>query len=197
MNTDGFRAWHSIYWGLAYFLILSVLSCALPATAQFTTAQLSGTVVDSSGLQVQGATVNVVQQGTAYTQTTTTVKESMVGHRPHPGVSGQWFNPADFTENAIGTFGNTGKNTLRGPGFFNTDMAATKNTKIGDRVTLRLLAELFNVTNHPNFAAPANYVGSPGFGQIGGTLGSNAYGGPTSYGTAQPRTMQFGVKTTF
>lgn len=125
------------------------------------------------------------------------VKEAMVGHRPHPGVSGQWFNPADFTENTIGTFGNTGKNTLRGPGFFNTDMAAIKNTKIGDRFAIQLRAELFNVTNHPNFAAPANYVGSPGFGQIGGTLGSNAYGGPTSYGTAQPRTMQFGVKTTF
>lgn len=72
MNTDSFRTKRSIYWGLAYFLILSVLSCALPATAQFTTSRLSGTVVDSSGLPVQGATVNVVQQGTAYTQTTTT-----------------------------------------------------------------------------------------------------------------------------
>lgn len=125
------------------------------------------------------------------------IKESKVGHRPHPGVIGQWFNPNDFTVNAVGTFGDTGKNVLRGPGFFNTDMAAIKNTKIGDRVALQLRAEFFNVTNHPNFAAPANSVGSPGFGQIGGTLGSNAYGGPTSYGTAQPRTMQFGVKTTF
>ena len=76
-------------------------------------------------------------------------------------------------------------------------MAAIKNKKIGDRVTLQLRAELFNITNHPNFAAPASYVGSRGVGQIGGTLGSNAYGGPTSYGTTQPRTMQFGVKTTF
>jgi len=125
------------------------------------------------------------------------IKEAKVSHRPHPGVIGQWFNPNDFTVNAVGTFGNTGKNVLRGPGFFNTDMAAIKNTKIGDRVALQLRAEFFNVTNHPNFAAPANSVGSPGFGQIGGTLGSNAYGGPTSYGTAQPRTMQFGVKTTF
>jgi hypothetical protein len=40
-------------------------------------------------------------------------------------------------------------------------------------------------------------VSNPGLGQIGGTLGSNAYGGPTSYGTSQPRVMQFGVKTSF
>lgn len=125
------------------------------------------------------------------------IKETLTRHRPHPGVIGQWFNPADFTANAIGTFGGTGKNALRGPGYFNTDLSAIKNTKIGERVAVQLRAEFFNVTNHPNFAAPANFQNSPGFGQIGGTLGSNAYGGPTSYGTSQPRIMQFGVKTSF
>ncbi len=128
---------------------------------------------------------------------TSNIKDTQTGHRPHPGVTGQWFNPNDFGPNGIGTFGDTGKNALRSPGYFNTDMAAIKNTKIGERVSLQLRAEFFNVTNHPNFAAPANYQNSPGFGQIGGTLGSNAYGGPTSYGTSQPRTMQFGVKTSF
>ncbi len=125
------------------------------------------------------------------------IKQTITGHRPHPGVVGQWFNPNDFTANAVGTFGDTGKNALRGPGYFNTDTAAIKNTKIGERVALQLRAEIFNVTNHPNFAAPANVENSPGFGTIGSTLGSNAYGGPTSYGTSQPRIMQFGVKATF
>ena len=125
------------------------------------------------------------------------IKGAFTGHRPHPGVIGQWFNPNNFTANAVGTFGNTGKNVLRGPGFFNTDLAAIKNTKIRERLTLQLRADFFNVTNHPNFAAPGNVQNSPGFGQIGGTLGSNAYGGPTSYGTAQPRIMQFGVKASF
>jgi hypothetical protein len=111
-------------------------------------------------------------------------------------VIGQWFNPADFAPNAYGTFGTTGKNSLRAPGFFNTDLAAIKNTKF-ERLSLQLRADLFNVTNHPNFGAPANVQNSPGFGQIGGTLGSGAYGGPTSYGTSQPRIMQFGVKASF
>lgn len=124
------------------------------------------------------------------------IKDTLTRHRPHPGVIGQWFNPADFTANAIGTFGDTGKNGLRGPGYFNTDFAAIKNTNI-ERLSVQLRAEFFNVTNHPNFGTPANSQNSPGFGQIGGTLGSNAYGGPTAYGTSQPRIMQFGVKASF
>jgi Carboxypeptidase regulatory-like domain/TonB-dependent Receptor Plug Domain len=125
------------------------------------------------------------------------IKDTFLGHRPHPGVIGQWINPNDFTVNAVGTFGDTGKNPLRGPGYFDSDLAAIKNTTFGERVSVQLRAEFFNVTNHPNFAAPGNNVSNPGLGQIGGTLGSNAYGGPTSYGTSQPRVMQFGVKTSF
>lgn len=122
--------------------------------------------------------------------------DAMLGHRPHPGVVGQWFNPADFTANAYGTFGDTGKNVLRAPGFFNTDISAIKNTTF-KQVALQLRADIFNVTNHPNFGAPDNNAGSATFGQIGGTQFSGAYGGPTSYGTAQPRIMQFGVKASF
>jgi Carboxypeptidase regulatory-like domain/TonB dependent receptor-like, beta-barrel/TonB-dependent Receptor Plug Domain len=124
------------------------------------------------------------------------IQQTKLGHRPHPGVIGQWINPADFTVNAVGTYGNIGKNGLRSPGFFNTDFSAIKNTTF-KRVNLQLRADIFNITNHPNFAAPDNNVSDPGFGQIGGTLGSGAYGGPTSYGTAQPRIMQFGAKMTF
>ena len=42
-----------------------------PATAQFTTARLSGTVVDSSGAALPGATVSVQQVTTGYKQTAT------------------------------------------------------------------------------------------------------------------------------
>ena len=100
------------------------------------------------------------------------IKETLLGHRPHPGVIGQWINPNDFTFNAIGTFGDTGKNALRGPGYFDSDLAAIKNTTFGERVSVQFRAEFFNVTNHPNFAAPGNNVSNPGLGQIGGTLGS-------------------------
>lgn len=124
-------------------------------------------------------------------------RQSFEGHRPHPDNQlGLWFNPADFVVNQVGTFGDAAKNNLRAPGCFNTDLASIKNTTF-ERVQLQLRADFFNVTNHPNFGTPGNSVTSPGFGQITGTLGSIAYGGPMSYGTAQPRMMQFGMKASF
>lgn len=129
--------------------------------------------------------------------TISNIKNAVLGHIPHPGVIGQWLDPNAFTANPVGTFGDTGKNALRGPGFFNADVAAIKNAKIRERVSLQLRGEIFNFTNHVNFGLPGNVLNSIGFGQIGGTQGSGAYGGPTSYGTSQPRTMQFGIKAMF
>lgn len=55
---------------LCLALILAV-SFETPAWAQFTTARLNGTVADSSGSAVVGASVKVNQVGTGYTQSTT------------------------------------------------------------------------------------------------------------------------------
>ena len=46
------------------------------------------------------------------------IGQTKLGHRPHPDVIGQWINPADFTLNAVGTYGNIGKNGLRSPEIF-------------------------------------------------------------------------------
>ena len=125
------------------------------------------------------------------------IGKAVLGHVPHPGLVGQWFDPTAFTANAIGTFGNSGKNAMFGPRFFDTDLAAIKNFKIRERVSVQFRGEFFNVFNNVNFGLPGNVQNSVGFGQIGGTRGSGAYGGATSYGTAQPRTMQFGLKASF
>ncbi len=125
------------------------------------------------------------------------IKQAYLRHIPHPGTIGQWIDPAAFGPNTAGSFGDTGKNALYGPGYFESDIAAVKNTKIGERLSLQLRAEAFNATNHVNFGLPGNVQNSVGFGQIGGTQGSGAYGGPTSYGTSQPRMFQFGVKAAF
>jgi hypothetical protein len=49
------------------------------------------------------------------------------------------------------TFGNMGRNILRGPSFYNWDMSVTKLVKFTDRVQMQVRAEFFNVLNHPNF----------------------------------------------
>lgn len=79
----------------------------------------------------------------------------------------QWLNPAAWTINgfAIGTNGNTGRNTCDGPSFVQWDAALYKNIKIGEKVQLQLRAEMFNVLNRANFLtsdnADARYTWNP------------------------------------
>ncbi len=53
------------------------------------------------------------------------------------GSKAQWLthylNPAAFVANAPGTFGDSGKNMLRGPGIDSSDLAFVKNWKVQER----------------------------------------------------------------
>jgi hypothetical protein len=61
-----------------------------------------------------------------------------------------------------------GRNRFRGPSYFNTDFAITKNTKIPgwENATLEIGFQFFNFFNHPNFGFPDNYSSSQTFGQF-------------------------------
>jgi hypothetical protein len=77
-----------------------------------------------------------------------------------------------------GRFGTLGRDTFRGPGFHNADIALIKDTPIGKRGaaelgTLQFRAEFFNLLNIVNFGLPANTVTGPGFGVINHTAGSS------------------------
>ncbi len=74
----------------------------------------------------------------------------------------QWYNPACFTASAYGTLGDMGRNALVGPGYVETDLGVMKETKITERVSVQLRAELFNLFNHPNFSYPVTSVFSAG-----------------------------------
>ena len=71
-----------------------------------------------------------------------------------------------------------GRNTFRGPGFHNFDVALIKDTPFGHRGnaelgTLEFRAEFFNVFNIVNFGLPNNIVTGSGFGMISKTAGSS------------------------
>ena len=51
----------------------------------------------------------------------------------------------------MGTFGSSGKNMLRGPRYFDTDLGLLKDFAIVERVKLQFRAEFFNAFNHPQF----------------------------------------------
>jgi carboxypeptidase family protein/TonB-dependent receptor-like protein len=51
-------------------------------------------------------------------------------------------------------FGNLGRNALQGPSFKNFDLSFVKDTKLGERISMQLRADVFNIFNHPNFTNP-------------------------------------------
>jgi len=94
-------------------------------------------------------------------------------------------------------FGNSTRNSLRGPIFNQMNLSLFKNIKIGERLTFQLRMEAFNALNHPN----------PGFGTgSGGYLPSINIGnaGAPGVGFANfqdieyaRRTIQFGARLVF
>ena len=107
----------------------------------------------------------------------------------------RWFDASAYqqTTDTTGTFGNVGRNTLRGPGQFNIDMALIKITRFG-RFNLELRAEAFNILNHPQFAArPNSTIGNAAVGTITALLQNPSC---ATCGTTE-RQVQFAAKITF
>jgi len=69
-----------------------------------------------------------------------------------------------------GALGTLGRNTLRGPAYYDFDFALIKTTPIGhresglERADLQFRAELFNLFNIVNMGLPANTIAGTGFG---------------------------------
>ncbi|MGA2046141.1 MAG: TonB-dependent receptor [Terracidiphilus sp.] len=86
--------------------------------------------------------------------------------RSHTELINEWFNTSDFVANAVGTYGNIGKNSLRGPRLFTTDLALLKTGKAGERVRYEFRAEFYNAFNNVNFGNPDAGLQDSNFGQI-------------------------------
>jgi outer membrane receptor protein involved in Fe transport len=95
-------------------------------------------------------------------------------------TSGPWQRPD------IGTIGNAGRNTLLGPGWFNTDASFLKNFVLTEKVRAQFRAEAFNVFNHVNLGNPDGCVDCGNAGRIF-SLAPNAL----------MRRWQFGVRFEF
>ncbi len=78
----------------------------------------------------------------------------------------QWFNTSAFTVNALGTFGNAGRNSLRGPAYQTLDMGLHKTFSFTDRVRTQFRLEAFNALNRANFNIPNSNRSSGDFGRI-------------------------------
>ena len=95
----------------------------------------------------------------------------------------RWFNTSAFKQPAAGALGNLGRNTERGPGVHNFDLALFKNFPFSHNVRLQLRLESFNAFNHTQFSG------------VGTDLASSTFGVVTSARSA--RINQLGVKLLF
>ncbi len=78
-----------------------------------------------------------------------------------------------------GRFGTVGRNSFRGPAFYNFDFAFIKDTPFGrrssgaERMDLQFRSELFNLFNIVTMGLPANILNGSGFGEISKTAGNS------------------------
>lgn len=100
----------------------------------------------------------------------------------------QYFNPGAFILPPAGTYGNTGRDILYGPGLASTDLSLAKNTAITEKLRVQFRAEFFNLFNRANFGSPNAVV----FASASSTPSPTA-GVVTSTATTS-RQVQFGLK---
>jgi len=111
-----------------------------------------------------------------------------------PCVPGTLFNTCAFADNMeLGTFGDAGRNIIKGPGYKTWDTAFVKQFPISEQKRFEFRAEFFNVLNHTNFL----------FGQFGAIsaeptpleLGQSGFGFPLA--ARAPRQVQVALKFYF
>src|SRR5881296_810101 len=106
--------------------------------------------------------------------------------------TGRYFDPNAFLPPAGGTFGNTGRDQLRGPGMWNVDTSLFKRIPLKEQVNLQFRTEIFNALNHANFGHPNLIVFSSGndISPTAGTITDTIAGG-------NGRQIQFALRLEF
>ncbi len=135
-----------------------------------------------------------LQSGMPVTVTQATNNNSFAGFAlQRPFVQGKTALPASerkttkfFNTDAFSTaprfvLGNASRNPVRGPAYRDLDLALVKHFSIPEKAQIEFRAELFDVTNTPEFSQPNGSFGSPAFGSITST-------------TTDPRVAQFALR---
>jgi hypothetical protein len=106
-------------------------------------------------------------------------------------IPGNQINLAAFTAPPTGSFGNVGRNILKGPSAYNFDFSLFKDFKVREHHTAQFRAEMFNIFNTPQFSNPGANLSAPNsFGKSLGTIST-----PAGFGTN--RQVQFALRYSF
>ena len=127
--------------------------------------------------------------------TGSSISQAVFGDRSHAQMVNQYFDTSLFTVNAIGTFGNSPRNLLANPAFFNIDMAVLKYFPLNERMKFQFRAEFFNLLNTVNFTVPGLGSANPDASAVGNIVNTGSFGKLTH--AADPRILQFALKFSF
>lgn len=115
---------------------------------------------------------------------------------PRKSAGHFYFNPAAFSQAALGSEGTANRRFFHGPGVNNWDVALLKDTHLTERVNLQFRAEFFNIFNHAQFLQPSGIVGSFALDPATGlNIPTGAFGRVSS--AALPRIGQLSLKLNF
>ena len=127
--------------------------------------------------------VDNARSGTGNQRADQTGDPELPSDRPRSEQIQRWFDTSVYQPNAVGTFGNSARNSLRGPGSTTLDLGLHKTFPLSGSTRLQVRVEAFNALNTVNLNNPNTTQNSGDFGRIL---------------TAQPpRIMQFALRVWF
>jgi hypothetical protein len=86
-----------------------------------------------------------------------------VEHQPSPKTTAEWFNPANYGDPAPYTYGNSGRDSMVVPGYWNLDANLQKHFSITESIKMLIRADAFNLFNHKNLGEPGHAIDLPGY----------------------------------
>ena len=150
---------------------------------------IGGWSLDMINTMTSGLPLNITYSATAQESVSSLVTErpNLTGVSPYlsNGNPLDYLNPLAFSvPNYTQPFGNTPRNYVRMPAFYETDLGLHKSFSLGEGRYVQFRAEAFNLLNKVNFAPP-------------GTLTSNSGGFGVFTGTFPARQIQLALKLVF
>ena len=150
--------------------------------------EISGIVAAQSG-----APLNIGTSGGGISSIipNTSNRPNVSGSAHDPHTVGEWFDTSIYSPAAADTFGDTPRNSVRGPGRDNWSLSLFKNFMLSQErgSNIQFRAEFFNVWNHTQF------IGNSALNGISRNFGASDFGKIT--GAYDPRTIQLALKISY
>ena len=157
--------------------------------------QAGGSSIRASVI-LSGSPFDVTYRNASLDRDTGPNRPDLIGDPDGDKTQDAWFNTTPigspgsaFGRPAPGTFGNLGRNQLRGPGFWIVDASLFKNVWMGQSRRLEVRIESVNIFNHVNLGNPNGEVGVPG--------NDNPDAGRITSTAGPQRNFQFGFRFVF